>query len=301
MFVLGVVGLLAQFVDGALGMAYGVTSSTLLLFAGIAPAAASASVHLSEIATTLASGASHWRFGNVEWVTVRRVAVPGAIGGFTGAVLLSSISGDVAAPYASGILLLLGLYILVRFTTGKTVVPTSSTPLRRRILAPLGLFAGFVDAVGGGGWGPVATPALLASGRMEPRKVIGSVDTSEFVVALAASVGFLLTLGTQGVNAPIVLALLTGGLIAAPIAAFVVRKVPPRALGAAVGGMIVLTNTRTILRALEVPGSMTTPVYLTIWVVWAAALSLAAWQLYQERVGSRSPLPVIAESSDRAA
>ena len=119
--------------------------------------------------------------------------------------------------------------------------------MRKRFLGPLGLVAGFVDATGGGGWGPVGTPAILASGRMEPRKVIGSIDTSEFLVALAASLGFLVALGSQGVDVTWALGLLVGGLIAAPIAAWLVRHVPPRLLGSLVGGMIVLTNTRTLL------------------------------------------------------
>ncbi|HET6729090.1 MAG TPA: sulfite exporter TauE/SafE family protein, partial [Jiangellaceae bacterium] len=187
----GLVGLAAQLVDGSLGMAYGVTSTTLLLAIGTNPAAASATVHLAEIGTTLASGLSHWRFGNVDWRVVRRIAIPGAIGSFAGATFLSMLSTDVAAPIMSVLLLALGLYILVRFTLRGMPRRNLGKPVRRRFLGPLGLLAGFVDATGGGGWGPVGTPALLASGRLEPRKVIGSIDTSEFIVAVAASVGFL--------------------------------------------------------------------------------------------------------------
>src|ERR687893_767183 len=177
-------GFAAQLVDGALGMAYGATSATLVLAAGYTPAVASASVHLAEIGTTLVSGASHWRFGNVDWRTVRRIGIPGAIGAFCGAVVLSNISGDIARPWMAGILLTLGVYILARFTLRGVPTKEGRRYVRGRFLAPLGLGAGFVDATGGGGWGPVATPTLLASGRMEPRKVVGSVDTSEFLVAL---------------------------------------------------------------------------------------------------------------------
>lgn len=283
LLVLAVVGLAAQFVDGALGMAYGVTSSTLLLFAGIAPAAASASVHLSEIGTTLVSGASHWRFGNVDWGTVRRIAIPGGIGGFTGAVLLSNLSAEAAEPWMAGILLALGVYILARFAFTKSRVPTTTQTLRTRFLAPLGVFAGFIDAVGGGGWGPVATPSLLASGRMEPRKVVGSVDTSEFIVALAASVGFLFSLGSAAVQAPIVLALLAGGVIAAPLAAYVVRHVPPRLLGATVGGLIVFTNTRTILNGLGMEGSGRGLIYVGIVAVWVTAVAMALREVRRDR------------------
>src|SRR5262245_58179765 len=163
-------------------MAYGVTSTTLLLVSGVAPASASAAVHLAEVGTTLASGVAHWRFGNVNWRVVGRIAVPGAVGAFAGATVLSRLSTESAEPWMSGLLLALGVYILLRFTLIAPPARGGDASPRRRFLAPLGAFAGFVDATGGGGWGPVATPALLASGTMEPRKVIGSVDTSEFLV-----------------------------------------------------------------------------------------------------------------------
>jgi uncharacterized protein len=282
---IGLVGLAAQFVDGSLGMAYGVTSTTLLLAIGANPAVASATVHLAEIGTSLASGISHWRFDNVDWVVVRRIAVPGAIGAFAGATFLSWLSTEIAAPLTSAILLLLGLYILTRFTFRGLSTEHLGKPVRRRFLGPLGLFAGFVDATGGGGWGPVGTPALLASGRMEPRKVIGSIDTSEFIVAVAASGGFLIGLGSQGIDFTWVAGLLVGGVIAAPLAAWVVRLVPARVLGSAVGGMIILTNTRTILRSdwLDVAGSVRIVVYLVIVLVWAAALAFSIREYLAER------------------
>lgn len=276
---LGFVGLLAQLVDGSLGMAYGVTSTTLLLIVGTSPAAASATVHLAEIGTTLASGLSHWRLGNVDWRVVRRIALPGAIGAFAGATFLSWLSTDAAAPLMAGILLTLGVYILVRFTAWGTPRGNLGKPVRRRFLAPLGLVGGFIDATGGGGWGPVGTPALLASGRIEPRKVIGSIDTSEFIIAFAASLGFLAGLGgSSGVNLAWAGVLLIGGVIAAPIAAWIVRHFPPRVLGSAVGGVIVLTNVRTILTS---PWVDATPAaqqlaYVVLGVVWAAAV---AWSL----------------------
>lgn len=252
---LALVGLGAQLVDGSLGMAYGVTSTTLLLAIGTNPAAASATVHLAEVGTTLASGASHWRFGNVDWKVVIRIGIPGAIGAFAGATFLSWLSTEIAKPLMSILLLGLGLYVLLRFTLRGLRTDRLGQPLRKRFLTPLGLVAGFMDATGGGGWGPVGTPAILASGRMEPRKVIGSIDTSEFFVAVAASLGFLFGLGTAGINPAWALALLIGGLIAAPIAAWLVRLVPPRVLGSAVGGIIVLTNVRTLLSLDEFPVS----------------------------------------------
>ncbi|WP_106365981.1 sulfite exporter TauE/SafE family protein [Glycomyces artemisiae] len=271
---LGIVGLVAQLVDGSLGMAYGVTSTTLLLAIGTNPASASATVHLAEIGTTLASGASHWRFGNVDWKVVLKIGIPGAVGAFAGATFLSWLSTELAAPVMSLILLGLGLYLLIRFTLRGLDSRNLGKPLRKRFLAPLGLVGGFLDATGGGGWGPVGTPALLASGRIEPRKVIGSIDTSEFLVALAASLGFLFALGSQGIDFAWVGVLLLGGLIAAPIAAWLVRHIPPRVLGSAVGGVIILTNTRTLLRSDWIAASNTVQViaYIAIAAVWIAAV-----------------------------
>ncbi|GAB2469456.1 sulfite exporter TauE/SafE family protein [Promicromonospora xylanilytica] len=281
LILLALVGLGAQLVDGSLGMAYGVTSTTLLLAIGTNPAAASATVHLAEIGTTLASGAAHWRFGNVDWKVVARIGIPGAIGAFAGATFLSSLSTEVAGPIMSVILLGLGLYVLLRFTV-QGLPARSDKPLRRRFLTPLGLVAGFMDATGGGGWGPVGTPAILASGRMEPRKVIGSIDTSEFFVAIAASIGFFVGLSGEGIDVTWVLALLIGGLIAAPIAAWLVRLVPPRVLGSAVGGVIILTNSRTLLNSDWIAASdgVKIGVYIVLWVGWAAAV---AWSVRAHR------------------
>ncbi len=220
LIVFALVGFGAQLVDGALGMAYGVTSTSLLLLAGTNPATASASVHLAEVGTTLAAGASHWRFGNVDWKLVLRLGVPGAIGAFLGATVLSALSTEDAAPYMSGVLLALGVYILVRFAVRPPRVSTARvSPHGSKFLSPLGLVAGFVDASGGGGWGPVATPALLTAGRTAPRTVVGSVDTSEFLVAVAASLGFLLGLGSTVLDPWTVGGLLLGGVLAAPLAA----------------------------------------------------------------------------------
>ena len=199
--VLAIVGLAAQLVDGALGMAYGTTSQSLLLVVGLTPALASASVHMAEVGTTLASGVSHWRFGNVDWSKVGWLAFPGGIGAFFGAVVLSSIiSAEAAEPIVAIFLFLLGAYVLARFAFNRKTNVVENLPIPRAFLSPLGLVAGFLDAVGGGGWGPISTPTLLSSGRMEPRKVVGTVDTSEFLVALAASLGFVFALGSQPVQ-----------------------------------------------------------------------------------------------------
>jgi uncharacterized protein len=283
LILLALVGLGAQLVDGSLGMAYGVTSTTLLLAIGTNPAAASATVHLAEIGTTLASGVSHWRFGNVDWRVVGILAVPGAVGAALGAYVLVNLTED-AEPYMAGILLLLGLYVLLRFSSRAIAQRVVSGPRPGgKFLGPLGLVAGFLDASGGGGWGPVATSSLLASGRLEPRKVVGSVDTSEFVVALAASIGFLFTLSQEGLDWTIVLALMVGGVIAAPFAAYLVRLFPARVLGTAAGGLIVVTNARTLLNGFDVPTGIVTTVLIVLAVLWAGAIVLAVLSARRER------------------
>jgi uncharacterized protein len=291
LIVLLAVGFLSQLVDGALGMAYGTTSTSLALAAGLTPATASASVHMAELGTTLASGVSHRRFGNIEWRTVKAVGFTGAAGAFLGAVVLSSISAEFAKPWMATILLALGVYILVRFTLRGPPRLRGPSRVRRRFLAPLGFGAGFVDATGGGGWGPAMTPTLLATGKMEPRKVIGSVDTSEFLVALAASVGFLLALGSQGIAWSFVGALLAGGIVAAPIAAWLVRKITAGLLGAAVGGMIILTNVRTLLEALEVEGAVREPLYAVVGATWLLAIAVVVRRHRQEGIALTNRVP----------
>jgi uncharacterized membrane protein YfcA len=291
LILLALVGLGAQLVDGSLGMAYGVTSTTLLLAIGTNPATASATVHLAEIGTTLMSGLSHWKFGNVDWKVVLKVGVPGSVGAFAGATFLSRLSTEAAKPITSLLLLGLGVYILARFTAFALPPVRHDEPLRKRFLAPLGIVAGFVDSTGGGGWGPVGTPALLASGRMEPRKVIGSIDTSEFLVAIAASLGFLFSLGSQGVTWSWVLALLIGGLIAAPVAAWLVRHIPPRVLGSAVGGLIVLTNARTLLRSdwVVANGTQEGVALAGITAIWVAALAYSIRE--HRRISAATAVP----------
>jgi uncharacterized protein len=275
LLVLATVGLFAQLVDGSLGMAYGVTSSTMLIAVGIAPSAASAAVHLSEVGTTLVSGAAHWRLGNIDWRIVSIIAVPGGIGAFIGATVLSNLDADTAIPIVSVILLVLGAYVLWRFLALGGRRPQFKGRLSATFLMPLGAVGGVLDAVGGGGWGPVGTTSLLSSGRVEPRKVVGSIDTSEFVVAVGGSVGFLLALGSEGVNWGWAGALMIGGVIAAPIAAWLVKIMPARILGVAAGGLIVLTNIQTFMEWAGVEGALIALAAVAWALVWIQLIVVA--------------------------
>jgi uncharacterized membrane protein YfcA len=290
--ILALLGFIAQLVDGALGMAYGVTSTTLLVgVASLTPALASTAVHLGEVGTTAASGLSHWRFGNVDWSKIVWLAIPGGIGAFLGAVALVSISAEAAEPLVAIFLFSLGVYVLARFSFRRNERPVVIRPIGKKYLGPLGFFAGFMDAAGGGGWGPISTPTLLSSGRMEPRKVIGTVDTSEFIIAVCASVGFFFALTFADVPWAVVGALLLGGVFAAPIAAYVVRILPTRILGTAVAGVILLTNARTFLRAVgfgDQPSVMYL-VYAVIAAIWIAALVFAIQMVRRERTAVERP------------
>lgn len=244
-------GFIAQLVDGSLGMGYGVTSTSLLLTVGLAPSLASASVHLAEIGTTAASGLSHWRLGNVDMRSLLLIGVPGGVGGFLGAVVLANLSLEAARPMVSLVLLVLGAVIIARFIHRRrtaAALDAGAPPAAQRqgrhgwTLIPLGLIGGFLDASGGGGWGPVTTSSLMAAARMRPRTIIGTVSGSEFIVSVAASVGFLLTLGSAGIDFGIVAMLLVGGLVAAPIAAWLTGKFDDQALATGVGGLIIFLN-----------------------------------------------------------
>ncbi|OOE10651.1 sulfite exporter TauE/SafE family protein [Fictibacillus arsenicus] len=273
LIVLALIGLMAQLIDGSLGMAYGVTSTSLLLVAGIAPAAASASVHLAEVVTTAASGVSHIKFGNVDKQVVLRLILPGSIGAFLGACFLSSLPGDIVKPYVSLFLIILGIYILFRFLykLGERKTAPSVNSFSKKQLMPLGLLAGFLDATGGGGWGPVTTPVLMAKD-MKTRKVIGSVDTSEFAVAVSASFGFFISLGWEQVEWLWVGALMAGGIVAAPIAAWLVRIFPSHILGVLVGGLIIITNVRTLLMTFGFSSNVMFAIYFVLAAFWAVGI-----------------------------
>ncbi|MFI6679204.1 sulfite exporter TauE/SafE family protein [Kribbella sp. NPDC050470] len=272
LILIALLGSVAQLVDGTLGMAYGVTATTALLITGITPAVASASVHLAEVGTTLASGVSHWRFGNVDWRVVALIGVPGGVGAFAGATFLSSLSTESASLWVAALLLLLGVYLLVRFATGKVRAVLEGRPAGK-FLGPLGLVAGFIDATGGGGWGPVATSTLLSSGKLEPRRTVGSVSAAEFIVSVAASVGFLIGLGKENLPLGIVAALLIGGVLAAPLAAWLVSRLATRWLGVGVALVLVLTNARTLLKGIGVAENTRYLAYGVLIAGWAAVVA----------------------------
>ena len=236
------VGFAAQMIDGAIGMAYGVTATSVLLSFGVPPASASACVHAAETFTTGASGFSHWHFGNVDRRLVVRLAVPGMVGGAIGAYVLVNIPGESIRPFISAYLLVLGVVIVTKALMQRPKPAASGT----RIVAPLGFVGGLVDAIGGGGWGPIVTSTLLGNG-VAPRIAIGSVNIAEFFVTATISAMFLATIGTT--LWPIVAALVVGGIVAAPFAALATKHMPDRALMIIVGCVIIFLSLRTILRA----------------------------------------------------
>ena len=228
------VGFAAQMVDGALGMAFGVISNTLLLSLGVPPAAASAGVHTVESFTTAVSGISHAVHKNVNWKLFLRIAVPGVIGGGLGAYVLSNIDAGTAKPFILAYLTAIGFYLLWR---SRHYPPKEKSP---KIVEPLGLAGGFLDAAGGGGWGPVVTSNLLVQGA-SPRTTIGTVNTAEFFVTTTISATFITQLG-WGAFTLATVGLLIGGVIAAPFGALLAKRVEPKTLMLMVGIVLTLTS-----------------------------------------------------------
>ncbi|CAN5363771.1 sulfite exporter TauE/SafE family protein [soil metagenome] len=238
------VGFAAQMVDGALGMAFGVINNTLLVsFLGVPPALASASVHAVETFTTAASGISHTLHGNVDWKLFRRLVIPGVIGGALGAYVLSNIDAAQAKPFVMAYLAAIGLYLLFRAWRGRV------EPREPKIIEPLGFAGGFLDAAGGGGWGPVVTSNLLVQGA-DPRKTIGTVNTSEFFLTATISATFIATMGFAAFTFQ-TLGILIGGLIAAPFGGMLAKRVPARLLMAMVGVLLTATSAYTIWSVLS--------------------------------------------------
>ena len=236
------IGFAAQLVDGALGMAYGQISSTLLISMGVPPAAASAGVHTAETFTTAVSGISHVAHRNVDWRLFFRIAVPGVIGGVLGAYVLTQVSADTAKPFVLAYLTALGLYLFYRG------VMHQHTERQPKVVSPLGLVGGFLDAAGGGGWGAIVTSNLLVQGS-NPRKTIGTVNTAEFFLTITISATFIAALGWKAFTVA-TLGLLIGGVVAAPFGAFIAKKVNPDTLLTFVGALVTLTSGYGLYRAL---------------------------------------------------
>lgn len=235
------VGFAAQAVDGALGMAYGVISSTVLLAFGVPPAQASASVHAAELFTTAASGSGHLYHRNVDWKLFMRLAPAGVIGGACGAYLLTSFDGSAIKPYVTSYLAIVGAWLVLR-----SFRRIPGRPVRSQVVAPLGLAGGFLDAAGGGGWGPIVTTGLLGAGG-PPRYVIGTVNASEFLITLSVSLAFVIALATGHweeaapwrTHAASIAGLIVGGVMAAPLAGWMVRHIRETLLLRSVGLLIV--------------------------------------------------------------
>jgi uncharacterized membrane protein YfcA len=235
-------GSVAQLIDGILGMGFGLTSSTLLLTLGASAAVASAAVHAAEIGTTLVSGVSHWREENVDMKILKQLAIPGGIGAILGATFLSSIDLSNAKIFVSTLLLLLGFLLLYRNIFNFSQQPTTLQITNPRYFTYLGFTGGFVDASGGGGWGPIVTPTMMTTTVVEPRKIIGTVSAAEFIVAISASVGFLININRLDINWAAVGGLALGGSIMAPIAARIVVKLPRKQIGILVGLAVIIIN-----------------------------------------------------------
>jgi len=283
-------GGLAQLVDGTLGMGFGVTSATVLLFMGIAPVTASAATHAAKLPTTLISGLSHWREGNIDVAILLRVALPGAVGGFLGAVVLTNISLASAKGWMSGLLLFFGLVIFARFGLGVRLIPTPQNGHTARWLAPIGLLGGFVDATGGGGWGPVVTPSLMTVTRHEPRKVVGTVNAAEFVVAVSVSLGFLTGAAQHGIPWLPVIGLVIGGVIMAPIAARLAGRLPHAPMGTLVGGLVILVNGVTIVAALGGLPGWVDAVLILLTVTVTGTVARQAWRREKQERAAAVPV-----------
>lgn len=234
-----VAGFVAQLIDGALGMAYGVSASSLLMAFGVPPAATSATVHAAECFTTGASGLSHHAFGNVDRFLFRRLLIPAVFGAIIGAYALSSIDGEVLKPYVSGYLIIMGIIIIAKAFT--RVPPRNVTTH----LAPLGFFGALVDAMGGGGWGPIVASNLIVRGN-NVRITVGSVNAVEFFVTLAASITFFLTIGLTHWSMIVGLAL--GGVVAAPLGAWAAKRIPHKPFMILVGLLVSGLSIRNLLK-----------------------------------------------------
>lgn len=281
-----IAGFLAAFVDGALGMGFGPTSSSILLGSGLSPAAVSTTVNLAKVATGITAAIAHWQFDNIDRALVRRLAVPGSVGALIGVTVLANVEGDTLRPFLAVLLLIMAARILLRFsrplpstetetdgTPGSDQVSQHAADNRTTVVAAAGgVTNGLVGA-----WGPVVTPFLLHRG-LAPRYAIGSANTAEVAVAVVASGSLLASVGGGGIDLGVVVAMLLGGMLAAPIAAWSIRFLPARGLGIAVGGLLFITNIRELAGDL---GAMR-------WLGYALVLAACGWAAWRPRTLRRS-------------
>jgi uncharacterized membrane protein YfcA len=294
----GLAGFAASLVDGALGMGFGPTSSSILLGAGLTPAAVSASVNLAKVATGIAAGVSHWRFKNIDKRLVLSLAIPGVIGALIGVTILSNVNGAIVKPLLAILLSVIGLRILVRFSRMNGSSPAESSDsgdvstMRPAAYDERGTKLAAV--IGGitngmiGAWGPVVTPYLLHRG-VQPRYAIGSVNTAEVAVASASAFSLLASMGRGGFNVSVVIAMLLGGLIAAPVAAWLIRYVPARPMGIAVAALLLLTNARELAAW---SGLRSSP---WVWAIYGGIVAAIGFAVLTSRLRAR-PLPAAANS-----
>lgn len=244
-----VFAVVATVIDGGIGMGYGTSLTTLLLSIGIGTAVASASVHIAEVFTALASGLSHFKMGNFDQKIFAFLAIPGVFGGVLGAWSAVRFEDEAfIRPAIALILLILGVLIIYKFMRKKEILDSEYDRPRVRHLMPLGFVAAFIDAIGGGGWGPIATPTLVLR-NAHPQHVIGSVNLAEFFVAFSISVTFFFSL--PAIHLTIIIPMILGGLIAAPLGAWLTKRIPHKVVGMLVGGLIILLSLRTLMLALS--------------------------------------------------
>jgi uncharacterized membrane protein YfcA len=293
LLVVFVAGFAASLVDGALGMGFGPTSSSILMGTGLSPAAISTTVNLAKVATGLTAAVAHWRFDNIDRRLVRRLAVPGCLGALLGVTLLASVDGDRLRPILAVLLLVMGARILVRFsrplrtTNGGDPLADGTLPrYDERGTAAVAATGGVTNGLVGA-WGPVVTPFLLHRG-LAPRYAIGSVNTAEVAVAVVASGSLLASVGGDGIDLATVAAMLAGGVLAAPLAAWVIRFLPARGLGVAVAGLLFVTNIRELTTS---PG-----LGAVRWLAYALATLACGWAAVRPHA-RRPPATVAADPS----
>jgi uncharacterized protein len=267
-------GAFAQFVDGAMGMGYGTTAASVLIAAGLFPVMVSASTHTAEVFTSLASSVSHARLGNVDKGIALPLAASGMVGGIVGAYILASLVSDSnMTPLVAAVLLLLGIRILLKSLRGK-VVRGKTGGSSKKLLLPLGFVAGAVDAIGGGGWGPISTATLITGNQVAPRYVIGSVNVAEFFVTVSIVLTFGLTLGFESFPWQIILPLIAGGVLMAPVAAYASSRIPSAFIGGSVGLLLVVLNVNTVSQSLSDVLGFPLPSYFDVLVLILVGLTV---------------------------